>query len=111
MLFGIYTGRVHLFPSFVNRLRAEGHQVECGCVDAAKMKEYTIASAENLHRLQFKGVKGPPEFDKHAVDLSGIVGGRRYIAWYSFVSNVAQHQSHVLKECNAETIFSSSMTP
>ena len=65
----------------MKRLRAEGHHVENGCVNAAKMREYTIASSENMHRLKFKGVKDPPEFDKDAVDLSGIVDGRRYIAW------------------------------
>ena len=81
MLFGMYSKRVHLFPSFVERLRGKGHHVEYGCVDAAKMREYTIASAENLHRLRFKGEKGAPEFDKSAVDLRGIKDGSRCIAW------------------------------
>ena len=81
MLFGMYSRRVHLFPSFVERLRAEGHHVDYGCVDAATMKKYTIASAENLHRLRFKGEKDPPAFNKDLVDTTGIIDGRRYIAW------------------------------
>ena len=40
-----------------------------------------------------------------------IVDGRKYVAWWSFVSKVAWMQSFVLKESNVEADFCSSMTP
>ena len=81
IIFGEFSKRVHLFPSFVERLEAEGHHVEYGCVDADTMRKYTIASAENLYNLQHKNDKDAPKFDKESVDLSCIVDGRKYVAW------------------------------
>ena len=51
-LYGELTMRLHMFPAFLRRLEEIGHHVEYGTVNAAKMKEYTIASAENLHKLK-----------------------------------------------------------
>ena len=78
---GEYAKRVHLFPSFVERLRSKGHHVEYGCVDADTMRQYTLTSAENLYKLEHKDNKKAPKFDKNSVDLSCIVDGRQYIAW------------------------------
>ena len=64
MTFGEYSKRVHLFPSFVERLRTAGHHVKYGIVDSAEMKKLTLASAKNIHKLKFKGKKEEQEFDK-----------------------------------------------
>ena len=81
ILFSDKNKRIEMFPDFVKRLREVGHEVEYGCVGAEKMREYTIASAANLHRLKHKNDGNSPEFDPKSVDLSGIVDVREYISW------------------------------
>ena len=65
----------------MEQLRKVGHAVEYGCVEAEVMRKYTVDAARNLHDFKFKNHEIPPKFDKNSVDLSGIIDGRKYIAW------------------------------
>ena len=49
-------------------------------MSSEKMKEYTVAAAENLHRMRYKNQKEEHKFERSTVDLTGIVDGRTYVA-------------------------------